>query len=407
MPLSDLPFSLTGAAGLGGLAAAALVAYLAALALSALRRPLIPLVVVELLLGIAFGPQGLGWIAPEGFVEVLAELGAAFLFFLAGYHIEPRSLRGADGRRAGLTWVIAALLAFALSLTMTSLGIVSATAPVAIALSTTAVGALIPILKDADLQATVVGRTTLAIGAFGELGPIILLSLLLSGRSPVTALFALLGFALAAIVIWGLNVRAPNWLTRLVLKGRRTNAQTPIRWVLLLLLALTFAAVDSGAEFVLGAFVGGQILRLLLPTGDRHIETVMEGIGYGWFIPLYFIVSGASLDVVAITERPLVPVVLMLVMLAVHSMAVIIMYWGRETRRERVSVALFTTTALPLVVASTAVAVKSGIMPSDTAALLVGAALLTMLIMPILGRIAARPESPDNLGELPEFERPY
>ncbi|MGB7979522.1 MAG: hypothetical protein WCF36_01875 [Candidatus Nanopelagicales bacterium] len=121
------------------------------------------------------------------------------------------------------------------------------------------------------------GRSTLAIGAFGESGPIILLSLLLSGRSPVTALFALLGFALAAVVIWGLSVRTPRWTMVLIDKGRRTNARTAIRAVMLLLLGLAF--LDSGAEFVLGAFVAGQILRLLIPQGDEQIEEVLEGIG--------------------------------------------------------------------------------------------------------------------------------
>ncbi len=263
------------------------------------------------------------------------------------------------------------------------------------------------LIKDADLQATKVGRTTLSIGAFGELGPIILLSLLLSGRSPITALFALLGFALAAVVIWGLSVRAPTWATVLIDKGRRTNARTAIRAVMLLLLALTFLALDSGAELVLGAFIAGQILRLLLPQGDQQIEEVIEGIGYGWLIPLYFVVSGAALDVRAILNRPVMPVVFMLIMLAVHAAAVLVMYRNEPTRREWVAIALFTTTALPLVVATTGVAVNAGLMLPASAALVVGGALLTMLIMPILGRIAARPEEPDDGTVVPGLHRPY
>ncbi len=407
MPFSEIAIPVAGAAGLGGLVAAALVAYLAALAVSAMRRPIFPLVVVELLLGIVVGPQLLGWVEPSGLVAVFSTLGAAFLFFLAGYHVEPRSLRGPDGRRAGLTWLLVAGLSFALALGLSAIGLIPTVAPVAIALSTTALGALIPIIRDADLQATTVGRTTLAIGAFGELGPIILLSLLLSGRNPIAALFALLGFALAAVVIWGLSVRAPRWTTALIDKGRRTNARTAIRAVMLLLLALSFLALDSGAELVLGAFVAGQILRMLLPQGDQQIEEVLEGISYGWLIPLYFIVSGAALDVRAIIDRPIMPVLLMLVMVTVHTIAVLVMYRGRETRRERLAIALLTTTALPLVVATTGVAVDSGLMFAETAALLVGAALLTMLIMPILGRMAARPEAPDDGLVVPELHRPY
>ena len=166
----------------------------------------IPIVVFELLLGIVVGPSLLGWAEPSEFTSTLADLGLAMLFFLAGNEIQVQALRGRGGRRAASGWLISLLVGF---------GIGWIVAPgetaviIAIALSSTALGTIMPILRDAGEMHTPFGASISAIGAIGEFGPLLAISIFLGTRDLglATAVVALF-IVIAAIAIW-LSIRLP------------------------------------------------------------------------------------------------------------------------------------------------------------------------------------------------------
>ncbi len=389
--LTDATVSaFTGPSGVLGILAAVAGAFVGAILVSIPRHPVVPLLVVELLIGIVLGPEVLGWVDPKGLVSLISSLGAAVLFFLAGFHVEPRLIRGDDGRRNALTWVLVALLAFGVTSLGDGFGLADTPYVLGIVLCTTAVGALLPILSDLKLKHDPVGNATLGVGAFGELGPLLMLTVFLSGQSPAIAVLALLGFVAAALLVYGITVhRRPHWITPLLEHGRSTSAQTPVRAVMLLLLLMVFLAEEAGAEIVLGAFVAGQIMRLALPNGDKELEEVIEGFGYGFLIPVFFIVSGAALDVEVLLEQPLLPLLALVLLLVVHVGPALVTFKDTLSVRDRVAVGCFTAATLPLVVATAEVAARAELISEAQSALLIGGALLSMVVAPLLGRTLA------------------
>jgi len=345
-------------------------------------------VVLLLGLGVVFGPQVLGLITLNETINTFNELGLGMLFFLAGFELEAHAVQGRSGKLAISGWLTSLALAFLVTWGLWEIGFVKDLAGIAIALTSTALGTLLPVLRDRGLLHTEFGTYFMGAGALGEFGPILAIALLLSSNSLLFTLITLGVFALVAVVIW----RSPGRLMTdrvkaIVERGHQTSSQTAVRWTVVLLLFLLGLAATFGLDAVLGAFVAGVVLRRYAPPGEgNRLAPKIEAIGFGFFIPLFFVVSGAKLDIASIRENPLRLLVFFALLLLVRGIPQYVLYrFALPDTRERWQFTLYVATALPILVAITGLEVSDGAMLPENAAALVGAGALSVLVFPLLG----------------------
>lgn len=378
-------------------AAAALAALIAGVAG---RRVVVPVVVIELLLGILVGPEVLGLAEPDDFLDFFSSLGLGMLFFFAGYEIDFERIRGSPLRLAALGWLISLVLAYSLGGLLALAGVVISLLFTGSAMATTAIGTLIPILSDAGELRTRFGTYLLAAGAMGEFGPILLITLVFSTKGAVSNAVILVAFVAIAVIAAVVAVRGVGRGWALLERTLETSGQLAIRVAVVTVFALGALASSLGLDLLLGGFVAGVIVRIALKGREVAIfESKLTAVGYGFFIPFFFVVSGIKFNLSALTDDPVnllkVPLFLAL-FLIVRGTPALVLYRRELEARDRAALAFFSATQLPLVVAITTIAVEEGHMRSSTAASLVGAAIMSTLIFPLVGlRLrATNPEVP-------------
>jgi Kef-type K+ transport system membrane component KefB len=267
------------------------------------------------------------------------------------------------------------------------------------AMATTAIGTLIPILRDAGEIKTRFGTYLLAAGAAGEFGPILLVTLILSGSQPLHEALILILFVGLAVLTGLAAVRSAWRGWPLVERAFETSSQVAVRLAVVLVFGLVALAAELGLDLLLGGFVAGIITRVALRGREVGVlESKLTAVGYGLLIPFFFITSGMEFDLSALTSSASgmlkVPLFLALFLL-VRGTPALLLYRGVLAARERLALAFFSATELPLVVAITTVAVDQGHMKSSTAAGLVGAAILSALIYPLIGLRLRRGDEPE------------
>jgi len=378
------------ARGLETLLVAAAVAALAPVLVALLPGPRIPQVVVLLAGGVLIGPQVLGW-ADRPAIDLLANVGLGFLFLMAGYELDLHLFRERPGRLAIVAWLVTVALAAATVGVLAALGFVRAFVPVALGLTTTALGTLLPILRDNDMLGGRFGRYLLAAGAVGELFPVFAIALFLGASNKFVALGSLVAVGILAVVLsLAPRLVRGNRLERILQEGEGATAQTTIRWTVVLLLLLLLIAEEFGLDVVLGAFLAGIVLRRWAP-GDVHsLEEKLDAIGYGFFIPLFFVASGMSLDIHSIAEAPLRLLVFFVLLLAVRGVPALFLYRDALPPVRRVQLMFLTATALPLLVALAEIGLRNGTMLPENAAALVGAGALSVLVFPMAAVLIER-----------------
>ncbi|MEU5978310.1 cation:proton antiporter [Streptomyces sp. NPDC047315] len=351
----------------------------------------VPLVIFEILLGVLVGPAVLGWAHPDTVVDTLSDLGLAMLIFLAGYEIEWGAVRGDTLRRSLWAWLIALVLGIGVALALTA-GDTARSVVIGTALTSTALGTVLPVLRDSgDLKGRF-GTVMLAFGAVGEFGPIIAMALLLSGRRPAESVALLAGFAVitAAAVLWALRPRSP-WFSRVVANTLHSSGQFAVRFVMLLLVSMLALAAVFGLDTLLGAFAAGVLTRIVLdgaaPDSGKEVLGRIEALGFGFLVPLFFVVTGIEFDLDALLDggRPLalLPLFLLLFLL-VRGLPVYALAPRDLGRTDRWALTLYSATCLPLVVAITAIGLDRRVISSGEAAALVGAAMVSVLAFPLL-----------------------
>lgn len=350
----------------------------------------VPIVVFELVLGILVGPAVLGWAEPSAFIETLADFGLAMLFFVAGTEIEFGAFRGRLGRRASLGWLISLVAGVAAGFLLAP---GEAAIVIGIALCSTALGTLLPIIRDAGELHTPFGRAIGAIGAVGEFGPLIAISIFLGGRQPGVATVVLAIFvAVSALGIWLAAVLPRGGMHRVVNATLHTSGQFAIRVVFLILTALVTLSIALDLDMLLGAFTAGVIWRLLMrdaSEADRAaVESKVEGIAFGFLVPIFFIYTGITFDLQALLDDPtlflLLPVGLV-VLFVVRGLPASLAAPEGASLRERLSVGLLGATGLPIIVAVTAIGVDEGILTTTQQAVLVATGMLSVLLFPLIG----------------------
>jgi Kef-type K+ transport system membrane component KefB len=392
---------------LGSLVVVGVVAVLAPILVDLPRRVRAPLVVAEIGLGIVIGPDVLGLAKEDPYLEFLSGIGLALLFFLAGLELDLDVIRGHPLRLAVVGWALSVLIAAAAAIAVVESGLVDDAIPLAIALCTTALGTLVPILRDAGELKGGFGTIILAVGSAGEFGPIILISVFLTAEHGTVTAFVLVGifFALAlGAAAVALHVH-PARIQRVIHRTLHATGQLGVRMAIVTLLLLVFLAERFGLDIALGAFVAGLVVGLVLPRGHDPVRVSLEGIGFGLFVPIFFITSGITFDLDALlsdwSTLVLVPLFLGLFLVVRGAPALLAV---RDVGRAGVPpLALFSATALPLVVAVTELAVDKGELSPKVAAALVGAGMVSVLVFPLAGlalrkRSAAPVESSPSSG---------
>lgn len=352
----------------------------------------VPLVIFEIVLGVLVGPDVLGWARSTEVIDVLSELGLAMLIFLAGYEIQFAQVKGDTLKRSVWAWVAALALGLGLGLLLSGGGFDKGVY-IGTALTSTALGTILPVLRDSgDLQSRF-GSVMMAMGAVGEFGPIIAMALLLSGRAPGQSAALLIGFAAltAAAVFWATRPKPP-WFARVIAKTLHSSGQFAVRLVMLILVAFLALSEVLGLDVLLGAFAAGLITRLVLhgaaPESSETVLSKVEAMGFGFLVPLFFVVTGIEFDLAALLgggwALVLLPVFLLL-FLVVRGLPMWLLAPRDLGRRDRSALVLFGSTALPLVVAITTLGVQDGKLESAEAAALVGAGMLSVLVFPLVG----------------------
>jgi Kef-type K+ transport system membrane component KefB len=366
------------------------VAALAALLAAAIgTRITVPVVVIEIVAGIIVGPELLDLADPDAFIDFFSNLGLGMLFFFAGYEIDFDRIRGSPLRLAVLGWLLSLALAYGIGALLELSGLVLSLLFTGSAMATTAIGTLIPILSDAGELRTRFGTFLLAAGAAGEFGPILLITLVFSTKGAVANAVILLCFIVLAVVTALLAVRGAGRGWPLLERTLETSGQLAVRIAVVLVFALAALASELGLDLLLGGFVAGVIVREALRGRElRVFESKLTAVGYGFFIPFFFVTSGLEFELSALTEHPIrlleLPMFLAL-FLIVRGAPAMLLYVRQLDLPDRRALAVFSATELPLVVAITTIAVKEGHMRSATAASLVGAAILSTTIYPLVG----------------------
>jgi Kef-type K+ transport system membrane component KefB len=369
------------ALGLTSLFVVTMVAALAPLVAGLLARARVPQVVVLILGGVLIGPQVLDWAEPES-IELLSNVGLGFLFLLAGYELELRLFRERPGRLALLGWFVTAVVACAVVGLLAAGGLVRAFVPVALGLTTTALGTLLPILRDNDMLAGRFGRYMLATGAVGEFLPVVAIAIFLGANGRFLGLISLLAVGALAVVLTLAPRVARGRIGQIMREGEHATAQTTLRWTVVLLLLLLVVAEDFGLDVVLGAFLAGVVLRRWAPGDVEALEHKLDAVGYGFFIPVFFVSSGMGLNLRSILESPGRLVLFFILMLAVRGLPTLLIYRTVLPLRQRVELTLLAATALPLLVALSEIGLENGSMLPENAAALVGAGVLSVLVFP-------------------------
>jgi Kef-type K+ transport system membrane component KefB len=369
--------------GLGSLLAAMVVVAAAPIVVAFLPGR-VPQVVLLIAGGIVIGPEVLDLSQPDD-ITLFANLGLGFLFLLAGYELDPALLSERSGKLAIVAWVISIVLAIATVGALELAGLVKAFVPVAIGLTTTALGTLLPILRDHHMLEGRFGRSLFAAGAIGEMGPVLCIALLLGHYNSIVEV---IGVAAVAGVAFALSV-IPRFTQgtrfgRILEEGQHETSQTTLRLTVLLLVALLYLSAEFGLDIVLGAFFAGMVLKRWAPGDVESLEKKLDAVGYGFFIPVFFVSSGMGLDVISIVESPGRLLGFFVLLLLVRGVPALFVYRRDLPAPRRVQMMLLTATALPLLVALTEIGLQNGSMLPENAAALVGAGVLSVAVFPAL-----------------------
>src|SRR5689334_14404796 len=357
-----------------------------------------PVVVVELIMGILIGPEVLGLAHSDDFVEFFANLGLGMLFFFAGYEIDFDRIKGKPMELGAAGWLLSVGLAYGLGGILAAAGVVVSFLYTGSAMATTAIGTLIPILRDNGELKTRFGTHLLAAGGAGEFGPILLVTLVLSTTNPFHEAAILLAFVALAIALALVSVRYAWRGWPALERTFEASSQLAVRVTVVLVFGLVLLAGTLGLDILLGGFVAGMITRLALKGHELQVfESKLTAVGFGFFVPFFFVTSGIEFDLAALGSAGAIAKLFLFLglFLVVRGAPAMLLYRGLLSARDRAALAFYSATELPLVVAITTIAIDAGEMKPSTAAGLVGAAMLSTLIYPFVG-MALRQRSGDE-----------
>ncbi len=372
------------------------------------HRVVLPTVVLEIVLGIIIGPEVLGIAEIDTYINFLANLGLALLFFFAGLEVVEKRVPRQSLERGTLGWGISLGIGLALGAVLHGAGLDAEWWLLAVALSTTSLGTLVPILSDAGLLPTRLGSAVLGTGVAGEFWPIVFISVFLTGAyGAVAEVLLLVAFGALVMLAAAAALRArPPGLVRVLQQTVHTTGQAAVRMSVLLLAALVLLAIEVGFDFVLGAFAAGLVVGLTLgsPRGEP-VRMRLEGIGFGFLIPVYFVATGMTFDLDSLLSPTGLGLAALFLSLLVVVRGASSFLWLRDLGgRETLSLALFGATGLPLIVAIVGIGTQHGAIAADVGTSLIGAGMISVLLFPLLAITIAGRGAPAAAVPSPSLE---
>ena len=350
----------------------------------------VPEVVIQILLGIVLGPYVLNLAHSNNIVTALSDFGLTYLMFLAGTELDLSTMRQGHLGRAALSWGASLVLALGVGVFLRATGLVLDHVVVALCLTTTALGTLLPILRDAGVLRTAIGPSVLSVGALGEFGPIVAVAVLLTNRDARLTFLLLALFVAVAVIaaLLAMQVHPPAFIA-LMRRHLHSTTQLPVRISVLLVVLLVYLAEELSLDVLLGAFAAGVVVRLFIKGEDSEpITSKLEAIGFGFLIPIFFIESGINFDLHALIHMPkvllLVPM-FTVIFLFTRALPTWAFFRGALTKVEARSLAFLSATGLPIIVVITTLGVSEHRMKPQNAAALVAAGMLSVLVYPLLG----------------------
>jgi Kef-type K+ transport system membrane component KefB len=351
----------------------------------------LPAVALEIIIGLIIGPAVLGIVEIDVSLEVLSTFGVGYLLFLAGLELDLTTLHGRTGAIFA-SWGVTCVIALLIGLGVHALDLDDQPLLLAIALASTSLGLVVPVLREAGQTTNAFGQTVMAASSVAEFGALLLLTLFYSsgGESTTTAIVLIAVFCVMAAIVGftvaGLNRLPSVWpaLERLA----DSSSQLSLRAMLVVFLVFLALASRLGLEAILGAFVAGALLRFL--DSEDHLQNPtlkpkVEALGYGFLVPIFFVTSGAQVDLDALLESPghllLVPVFL-IAMLVVRGLPSYIFFRGMFDQRHRVAGSVLQATNLTFIVVVAALAADTGDLDPATSAALLAAGVLSVLVYP-------------------------
>lgn len=376
------------------------IAFLVPLLLGFFPGVRIPAVVLEIVAGIVVGPSVLGWVEADQAVQVLAVLGLAFLLFVAGLEVELDRLRGRSLRIASAGFGLTFALALGASLLLDVAGLVESPLLVAVILSATSLGVVVPVLKDAGEAGSEFGQLVIASSSIADFGAVIMLTLLFSGEAAgAGAKLLLLGGIVMLAAVVGVGLARAGRAVRVSAVLRRlqdTTAQIRVRGAVVLLVGFVAVAERLGLETILGAFLAGAILSIVdrdrLMTHE-HFRLKVEALSFGFLVPVFFVASGLRFDLGALFDSPssVIRIPLFLAALLVARGIPALLYRPAVGSRKTVAAALLQATSLPFIVAAAQIGMELGLMEAATGAALIAAGLLSVLALPAAALFVLQP----------------
>jgi Kef-type K+ transport system membrane component KefB len=381
----------------GGLLAVAAVAFGLPLLLGLAPRVRVPASVLQVAAGIVIGPAVLGWVQVDLAVRVFSLVGLAFLLFFGGLEIDFEHLRGRPLQLTLLGFIVSLGLAFAVASGLGALHLIGSPLLVAIILAATGLGVIVPILEDAGQIKTTFGQVVIAGASIADLGTVVLLSLFFSREAKsIGAQLVLVGsLALLALAVVLLIARATrsSRVDGVLSHSQDTSDQLRVRGAYLLLIAFAFAAERLGLEVILGAFIAGVVFRAVdhqKAMSHPNLQRKLEAVGYGVFVPAFFVTSGLQFDLGALLASPtaLAQVPLFLLALLLVRGLPALLYRLLLPGREVVAAGFFQATSLGFIVVGTQLGTELKFFEPSTAAALVAAGMGSLLLFPLLALLA-------------------
>ena len=372
-------------------------------------RIVLPTVVVEIVLGIVIGPEVLDLAEVDSYIRFLSNFGLALLFFFAGLEVIERRVVRSSVVRGAAGWAVSLAIGLSVGALLSAAGVDAEWWLLGVALSTTALGTLVPILIDAGLLSTLLGSAVLGAGIAGEFWPIVVISIFLTGAyGAIEEALLLVAFGgLVALAAAAATRARPPRLLRVLQETVHTTGQAAVRASIFLLGGLVLLANDVGLDFVLGAFAAGLVVGLTLDSPEgATVRMRLEGIGFGLLIPIYFVVAGMNFDLDSFLSATGLALGGLFLSLLLVVRGVPSLVWLRELgARDTLSLAVFSATGLPLIVAVVGIGADRGAISADVGASLIGAGMISVLVFPLLAsRLADSRAAEDGTRELARDE---
>lgn len=373
---------------------------------SRMRGLRLPIVVGEILAGMIIGRSGLDIVQPSATLSFLAEFGFTFLMFLSGLEVSFDMLRSsANGESktsrwkqplplAAISFTLTVLLALLIGFALVRAGLARNPILMGLILSTTSLGIVVPILKERQITTTRYGQVMLIAALISDFATLLLLSVVIAlisrGLQPDVLLFMALLAAFAAAVKFSPRVKNSTFINRVVEELSHATAQIRVRGAFALMVFWVVLAEMLGVEIILGAFLAGAVLSLINQGEKAGLHDKLDAIGYGFFIPIFFINVGVNFDLRALLSSPAAMLLLPLLILAAYAVKFVpaLVFRSLFSWRETLAAGALLSSRLSLIIAASAIALELGMIASATNSAVILVAIVTCVVSPLLfGRI--------------------